>query len=64
MMVMPARTSLVVPYTISAPVSDSTASSNSDLTVFGPSIAVVYSYASPVYVALDFQFKELAVVPT
>ena len=54
MMVMPAYTSLVVPYTISAPISDLTASSNSDLTVFSPSVAVAYSYASPVYVALDF----------
>ena len=54
MMVMPVYTLLVVPYTISAPVSDSTASSNSNLTVFGSFMAVVYSYASPVYIVLDF----------
>ena len=46
--------SLVVPYLISAPISNLTASSNSDLTVFGPSIAAARSYTFPVYIALDF----------
>ena len=53
-MVMPACTLLVVPYIISVPVGDSTASSNSNSTVFGPFVAVVRSYISPVYIALDF----------
>jgi hypothetical protein len=53
-MVMPARTPLVVLYLISAPVSDLTASGNSDLIVFSPSIAAARSYVSPVYIALDF----------
>jgi hypothetical protein len=53
-MVMPAHISLVVPYSISVPISNLTASGNGDLTVFGPSIAAARSYASPVYIALDF----------
>jgi hypothetical protein len=53
-MVMPTRTSLVVLYLISAPISNLTASGNSDLIVFGPSKAAARSYASPVYIALDF----------
>ena len=53
-MVMPVYTSLVVLCTISVPVGDSMAFSNSNLTVFSPFMAVVRSYASPVYVALDF----------
>jgi len=53
-MVVSARTSLVVPYLISAPISDLTASGNGDLTVFGPSMAAARSYASLVYIALDF----------
>ena len=51
---VPARTSLVVLYLISALISDLTASGNSDLTVFSPSMAAVYSYTFPIYIALDF----------
>ena len=53
-MVMPARTSLVVLCSISAPISDLMASSNGNLTVFSPSVAVARSYTFPVYIALDF----------
>jgi hypothetical protein len=53
-MVTPIRLSLVVPCLISVPVSDLTAFSNGDLTVFSPSIAVAHSYISPAYIALDF----------
>jgi len=53
-MVVSARTSLVVPCLISAPVGDLTASGNGNSTVFSPSVAAARSYASPVYVALDF----------
>ena len=53
-MVMPVCMSLVVLYTISVPVGDLTAFSNSNLTVFSPSMAVVCSYMSSVYIALDF----------
>jgi hypothetical protein len=53
-MVMPARTLLVVPCLISAPISDLTASGNGDLTVFGPFMAAARSYTSPVYIVLDF----------
>ena len=53
-MVMPTRTLLVVPCLISAPISDLTASGNSDLIVFSTSVAAARSYASPVYIALDF----------
>jgi len=52
-MVMPARTSLVVLYLISAPISDLTASGNSNLIVFSPFMAAAHSYASPIYIALD-----------
>jgi hypothetical protein len=51
---MPARISLVVLYLISAPISDLTAFSNSNLIVFSPSVAIVYSYVSPIYRVLDF----------
>ena len=51
---MPIYTSLVVLYIISAPISDLTASSNNNLTVFSPSIAVIYSYMFSVYIVLDF----------
>ena len=51
---MPACTSLVVPCSISAPISDLTAFSNGDSTVFGPSVAAARSYISPMYIALDF----------
>jgi hypothetical protein len=51
---MPAYTSLVVLCLISAPISDLTASSNSNSTVFSPSMAAARSYISPVYIALDF----------
>ena len=53
-MVVSTRTSLVVPCLISAPISDLTASGNSDSTVFGPFVAAARSYASFVYIALDF----------
>ena len=51
---MPVYTSLVVPCSISAPISNLTASSNGDLTVFSPSVAAARSYISPMYIALDF----------
>ena len=51
---MPACTSLVVLYIISAPIGDLTAFSNNDLTVLSPSVAVVRSYTSPMYIVLDF----------
>jgi hypothetical protein len=60
---MPTYTSLVVPCLISASISDLTAFSNSDLTVFSPSMAAARSYISPIYRVLDFQSKELAVIP-
>ena len=50
---MPVYTLLVVPCSISAPISDLTASSNSDLTVFSPFMAAARSYISPVYIILD-----------
>jgi len=53
-MVIPVYTLLVVLYLISAPISDLTASSNGDLIVFSPFIAVARSYTSFVYIALDF----------
>ena len=53
-MVMPVYTSLVVLCSISAPISDLIASSNSDVIVFSPFIAAAYSYTSPVYIVLDF----------
>ena len=53
-MVMPTHMSLVVPYLISAPISDLTASGNGDLIVFSSSMAAARSYTSPVYIALDF----------
>ena len=53
-MVMPVYTSLVVLYIISAPASDSTASSNNNSIVFGPFIAAARSYTSPMYIILDF----------
>jgi len=51
---MPVRTSLVVLYLISIPISDLTASGNGNLTVFSPFIAAARSYAFFVYIALDF----------
>ena len=51
---MPAHILLVVPYSISAPISDLTASGNGDSTVFSPSVAAARFYTSPVYIALDF----------
>ena len=51
---MPVHTWLIILYTISTPISDLTASSNNNLTVFGPSVAVVQFYASPMYITLDF----------
>jgi len=51
---MPARILLVVLYLISAPISDLTASGNSNLTVFSLFVAIARSYTSPVYIALDF----------
>ena len=51
---MPTHTSLVVPYLISAPTSNLTASGNSDLTVFSPFIAAARSYIFSVYIVLDF----------
>jgi hypothetical protein len=53
-MVMPIYMSLVVPYLISAPVGNLTASGNGDLIVFSPFVAAARSYISPVYIALDF----------
>jgi len=53
-MVTPIRLSLVVLYLISVPISDLTAFSNGNLTVFSPSVAAAHSYTSPMYIALDF----------
>ena len=53
-MVMPARTLLVVPCLISVPTGDLTASGNGNSTVFSPFVAAARSYASPVYIVLDF----------
>jgi len=51
---MPTRILLVVPYLISAPISNLTAFSNSNLIVFSPSIAIARFYVSPIYRVLDF----------
>jgi len=57
-MVMPMRTSLVVPCLISVPISDLTASGNSNLTIFSSFVTTVRFYTSSVYrviyIALDF----------
>jgi len=53
-MVISTRMSLIVPCLISAPISNLTASGNSNLTVFGPSVAAAHFYTSPIYIALDF----------